>query len=134
VKIQCAIYRGGTSKPIFFLENDLPKDARKERSSRARSIWHTTKSPGVPKIAVVAPPAPYSTPKGQVEASQIDVVARMTALQKLHKAYAVTGAVCLGTAAKIDGTIVNEIYRRVQADNPPAVRIGSPDRDNSSGN
>jgi len=43
----------------------------------------TTKSPGVSKIAVVAPPAPYSTPKGQVEASQIDVVARMTALQKL---------------------------------------------------
>jgi 2-methylaconitate cis-trans-isomerase PrpF len=86
----------------------------------------TTKSPGVPKIAVVAPPAPYSTPKGQVDASQIDVIARMTALQKLHKAYAVTGAVCLGTAAKIHGTIVNEIYRKVQPDNPPAVRIGHP--------
>ena len=64
------------------------------------------------KIAVVAPPAPYSIPKGQLEASQIDVVARMTAVQKLHKAYAVTGAGCLGTAAKIDSTIVNEIYRR----------------------
>jgi 2-methylaconitate cis-trans-isomerase PrpF len=86
----------------------------------------TKKSPGVPKIAVVAPSAPYSTPKGQVEASQIDVVARMTALQKLHKAYAVTGAVCLGAAAKIEGTIVNEIYRKAQPDNPPAVRIGHP--------
>ena len=61
-----------------------------------------------------------------MEGSQIDVVARMTALQKLHKAYAVTGAVCLGTAAKIEGTIVNEIYREVQPDNPPAVRIGHP--------
>jgi methylitaconate Delta-isomerase len=86
----------------------------------------TTQSPGYPKIAVVAPPATYSTPKGQVEASQIDVVARMTALQKLHKAYAVTGAVCLGAAAKIHGTIVNEIYRNVQPENPPAVRIGHP--------
>jgi methylitaconate Delta-isomerase len=86
----------------------------------------TAKSPGVPKIAVVAPPAPYSTPKGQVEAHQIDVVARMTALQKLHKAYAVTGAVCLGAAAKIEGTIVNEIYRKVQPTNPSAVRIGHP--------
>ncbi len=86
----------------------------------------TGKSPGVPKIAVVAGPASYETPKGKVEASQVDVVARMTALQKLHKAYAVTGAVCLGTAAKIDGTIVNEIYRKVQPDNPPAVRIGHP--------
>ena len=86
----------------------------------------TAKSPGVPKIAVIAPPAAYKTSKGQVDASQIDVVARMTALQKLHKAYAVTGAVCLGAAAKIEGTIVNEIYREVQPDNPPAVRIGHP--------
>jgi hypothetical protein len=50
----------------------------------------------------------------------------MTALQKLHKAYAVTGAVCLGAAAKVEGTIVNEIYRKVQPENPPAVRIGHP--------
>jgi methylitaconate Delta-isomerase len=86
----------------------------------------TAKSPGVPKIAVVAGPGAYDTPKGKVDASQIDVVARMTGLQKLHKAYAVTGAVCLGAAAKIEGTIVHEIYRKVQPDNPPAVRIGHP--------
>jgi 2-methylaconitate cis-trans-isomerase PrpF len=30
------------------------------------------------------------------------------------------------TAAKIEGTIVNEIYRRVEPNNPPAVRIGHP--------
>jgi len=86
----------------------------------------TQKSPGVPKIALVSPPASYSTPEGKVEAAEVDIVARMTALQKLHKAYAVTGAVCLGAAAKIEGTIVNEIYRRVQPGNPPAVRIGHP--------
>jgi 2-methylaconitate cis-trans-isomerase PrpF len=86
----------------------------------------TRKSPGVPKIALVSPPTSYSTPKGKVEAAEVDIVARMTALQKLHKAYAVTGAVCLGAAAKIEGTIVNEIYRRVQPGNPPSVRIGHP--------
>jgi methylitaconate Delta-isomerase len=86
----------------------------------------TAKSPGVPKIAVVAGPGSYDTPKGRVAAEEVDVVARMTALQKLHKAYAVTGAVCLGTAAKIEGSIVHEIYRKVQPDNPPAVRIGHP--------
>lgn len=86
----------------------------------------TRNSPGVPKIALVSPPTAYRTPKGQVGAQQVDVVARMTALQKLHKAYAVTGAVCLGAAAKIDGTIVNELYRKAQPDNPPAVRIGHP--------
>jgi methylitaconate Delta-isomerase len=92
----------------------------------AKKAEATVKSPGVPKIAVVAPAASYGVPKGQVDASEIDIVARMTALQKLHKAYAVTGAVCLGAAAKIDGTIVNEIYRKAQPDNPPGVRIGHP--------
>ena len=86
----------------------------------------TQKSPGVPKIALVSPPTTYQTPKGKVEASDVDIIARMTALQKLHKAYAVTGAVCLGTAAKIEGTIVHEIYRQAQPANPPAVRIGHP--------
>ena len=86
----------------------------------------TQKSPGVPKIALISPPTSYRTPKGKVEASEVDIIARMTALQKLHKAYAVTGAVCLGTAAKTEGTIVNEIYRQVQPSNPPAVRIGHP--------
>lgn len=86
----------------------------------------TQKSPGVPKIALVTPPTTYRTPRGRVEASQVDLVARMTALQKLHKAYAVTGAVCLGAAAKIEGTVVNEIYRKARPDNPPAVRIGHP--------
>jgi len=71
----------------------------------------TRLSPGVPKIALVSPPCSYRIPKGTVESSEVDIIARMTALQKLHKAYAVTGAVCLGAAAKIEGTIVNEIFR-----------------------
>jgi 2-methylaconitate cis-trans-isomerase PrpF len=29
MKIPCASYRGGISKPIFFLESDLPKDSKK---------------------------------------------------------------------------------------------------------
>jgi 2-methylaconitate cis-trans-isomerase PrpF len=86
----------------------------------------TQKSPGVPKIALVSPPVSYGTPRGKVEAAEVDIVARMTALQKLHKAYAVTGAVCLGAAAKIEGTVVNEIYRKSQPGNPAAVRIGHP--------
>ena len=86
----------------------------------------TRKSPGVPKIALVSPPTSYQSPKGKVEASEVDIVARMTALQKLHKAYAVTGAVCLGTAAKVEGTSGNDIFRRAQPGNPSAVRIGHP--------
>ena len=86
----------------------------------------TRTSPGVPKIALVSPPTHYQTPKGPIKESEVDIIARMTALQKLHKAYAVTGAVCLGAAAKIEGTLVNEIFHKVQPNNPPMVRIGHP--------
>jgi 2-methylaconitate cis-trans-isomerase PrpF len=37
MKIPCAIYRGGTSKPIFFMENDLPKDPNVTRAALARA-------------------------------------------------------------------------------------------------
>ncbi len=92
--------------------------AKKEEATRL--------SPGVPKIALISPPTTYRTPKGTIDGSEVDIIARMTALQKLHKAYAVTGAVCLGTAAKIEGTVVHEIFREIQPGNPPAVRIGHP--------
>lgn len=92
--------------------------AKKEEATRL--------SPGVPKIALVSPRTTYRTPKGAVDASEVDIIARMTALQKLHKAYAVTGAVCLGAAAKIEGTVVNEIFLEVQPGDPPLVRIGHP--------
>ena len=124
--------KGNETLEEFAGNNDLLKKCEEIRSVVAEIMGIAKKedatrvSPGVPKIAVVSPPMSYQAPRGKVEASEIDVIARMTALQKLHKAYAVTGAVCLGAAAKIDGTIVNEIYRKVQPTNPPAVRIGHP--------
>lgn len=46
MKIPCAIYRGGTSKPIFFLENDLPKDSQK----RDKIVLEAFGSPDVRQI------------------------------------------------------------------------------------
>lgn len=92
----------------------------------ARASEATGKSPGVPKIAVIGHRASYRIPGGTIDASEIDITARMTALQKLHKAYAVTGAVCLGAAAKIKGTIVNEVFLEARPEDPAGVRIGHP--------
>lgn len=71
----------------------------------------TRLSPAVPKIAVIAPPKTFSRIKDKNRAAdeRIDLIAWMTALQKLHKSYAVTGGICTATAACIDGTVVNEI-------------------------
>lgn len=82
--------------------------------------------PAVPKVAFVATPQDYSTISStEVKASSIDLVARTKALAVLHKAYAVTGGICLATAALIEGTVVNEIVGK-QAKESNMVRVGHP--------
>jgi methylitaconate Delta-isomerase len=72
-----------------------------------------TKSPGFQRSPWLLFRQPTPLPKVRWKRHRLISVARMTAFQKLHKAYAVTRAVCLGAAAQIDGTIVNEIYHQV---------------------
>lgn len=83
-------------------------------------------SPAIPKIGVVAAPSDFQTISGgTVAASACDLVARTLALGVLHQAYAVTGGLCLSAAASIEGTVVNQVRRRV-ADADDTVRIGHP--------
>lgn len=65
----------------------------------------------VPKVAVVAPPARSSSSEGgdKNQGKRADIIAWMTALQRLHRTYAVTGGICLAAASCIPGTVVNEI-------------------------
>ena len=66
----------------------------------------TTTGPGVPKIALVAPPRAFTSLSGKpVAAEGVHLLARMTSLQKPHKAFAITGGVCLAVASRIPGTI-----------------------------
>ncbi|GAB4112666.1 MAG: 2-methylaconitate cis-trans isomerase PrpF family protein [Candidatus Caldatribacteriota bacterium] len=69
----------------------------------------TSKSPAYPKIGFVTTPKDYINPEGiSVKADDVDLVARLASMQKMHRAYMITGAVCTGAASKIKGTIVNE--------------------------
>jgi len=82
--------------------------------------------PAVPKVAFVVAAQDYTTITGsQVRAGDIDLVARTKALAVMHKAYAVTGGICVAAAALIPGTIVNEIVSE-QAKNSNIVRLGHP--------
>ncbi len=66
-------------------------------------------SPALPKVAVVAPPGPYRTPDGRlVEVSEADLSARVISMGRCHRAFALTAAMCLAVAARIDGTVVAE--------------------------
>ncbi len=110
-----------------FLDNcEIIRSVAAEILNIAPRSKATEESPGVPKVAVVAPPRSYAIPFGAVHAENIGITARMTALQRLHKAYAVTGAVCLGVAAKVPGTVVHELTQEAPSHDGPTVRIGHP--------
>jgi 2-methylaconitate cis-trans-isomerase PrpF len=82
--------------------------------------------PAVPKVAIVAPPQSYETSTGKrIGAGDCDLVARTKAFAAMHKAYAVTGGLCLSTAAMIEGTVVHEIANP-GAQKAGVIRIGHP--------
>jgi hypothetical protein len=83
-------------------------------------------SPAVPKVAFVAPPQDYATSTGKIiAAADCDLLARTKALAVMHKAYAVTGGICAGAAALIEGTVVNEVVG-ARAKTTGVVRLGHP--------
>ncbi|KPZ66087.1 3-methylitaconate isomerase [Pseudoalteromonas sp. P1-16-1b] len=61
-----------------------------------------------PKVAFVAAPHNYTSSSGkQVNASDIDLLVRAMSMGKLHHAMMGTAAVAIGTAAAVEGTLVN---------------------------
>jgi len=83
----------------------------------------TAKRPATPKISFVAPPAAYTASSGaQVAASEIDCLARIVSMGKLHHAFTGTGSVSVAVAAALPGSIVNQAVGRV----PEQTRMGHP--------
>ncbi len=71
------------------------------------------KSPAVPKMTIVTAPCDYIATSGKaINKDRIDIVGRMMSMQKAHKTYAGTGALCTAAAAAIKGSIVNRLIRK----------------------
>lgn len=67
-------------------------------------------SKAVPKIIVVAPPQNYHTSNGrEVNADAVNLVARAMSMQRAHKAYPITGAICTAVAVLMEGTVPWEV-------------------------
>jgi len=80
----------------------------------------------VPRIAFVSAPQPYTDLNGtQIDSSEIDLVARIISMGVLHKAMAVTGAIPTAGAARVRGTIVDEILVHGALEKK-FVRLGHP--------
>lgn len=69
-------------------------------------------SPAVPQFALVSDPQSFDTSVDtRVDAADVDVTARIVTSGTPHHAYAVTGAMCLAAAARLPGTVPNEVSR-----------------------
>jgi 2-methylaconitate cis-trans-isomerase PrpF len=84
-------------------------------------------SPYVPFFVLVSPPSDYVdfTTGQTVKGEGVDFVARLLFMLRTHKAYAVTGTVCTGAAAKIPGTVVYQVARP-ESRRASMTRIGHP--------
>lgn len=86
------------------------------------------KSPAFPMIAFVSPAADYKdfTTGKQILGEEVDFVSRLMFMQIMHKTYAGTGTICTGAAARIKGTVVNEVMLEKDMGNTSVLRIGHP--------
>lgn len=55
----------------------------------------------------------------------MDLVARLCSMQKMHRAYMVTGGVCTGAASKIEGAVVWQMMSE-EARKRDVLNIGHP--------
>ena len=85
----------------------------------------TANSPAVPKVGFVNVPTSFTDISGkQVDASEMDICARVISVFKCHKACPLTSASSISVAAFVPGTIVNEAMGKTITDG--MVRIGHP--------
>ena len=86
----------------------------------------THKSPGLPKVACVAPPAAYRTSGGDaIMAEDHDLHSRLLSMQTAHRSYAGAGAISTAVAALLPGTIVHACAAKHHGE-PDIVRIAHP--------
>lgn len=86
----------------------------------------TEKCPYAPFFAVVSPSESYHTFDGKdIAKEDVDIVSRLLFMQKMHKTHPVTGTVCMSAAARVPGSIVNQVLSE-RGKNNRKIIIGHP--------
>lgn len=80
-------------------------------------------SMGNPKIGIVAPPAKSTSLDGTaLDPDHMDITARIVSMGQVHRVLPLTGAMCLGVACRIPGSVPNQVCREQTGD----IRIANP--------
>lgn len=118
----------GTETPKEFDSNTAAiqrlEAIRKKARELSPLLQQARRTPG---IACVNGPTSYvnHVTMEVVNADEVDFVSRYLFMGILHKAYPGSGTVCTGVAARIPGTIVNEVIPK-KAREKEVIRIGHP--------
>lgn len=89
----------------------------------ASAAQATALSPNIPRVMMVAAPRDYETISGQlIRKGDVDIIVRQMAMQRPHRALAVTGAVCAAVASTVEGSLPWKIAGAAGGD----LRIGHP--------
>lgn len=85
-------------------------------------------SPAFPMVAFVSEAQEYKdfTTGRVISEESLDFVSRLMFMQVMHKTYAGTGTICTGSAARIKGTIVNEVMEAKGKGKNQILNIGHP--------
>ena len=124
----------GTESPLRIEESDLLMRhlaaIRIEASLRmgiANNAENAAKRSAIPFVAVVAPSSNSNTLSGDTtSADLVDFVARAISNGQPHRALPLGVSMCMATAARIDGSIVNQVCQLRARTSGFALRIGMP--------
>lgn len=88
--------------------------------------------PSIPKIALVAAPKNYVTTSGKtIQAHEVDIIARMVSMGKVHRTFAGSGLYNLAAMVLLEGTIPNDCAKKGSLHSTEGtrqvIRIGHPD-------
>jgi 2-methylaconitate cis-trans-isomerase PrpF len=86
----------------------------------------TATSPGLPKVAFVAPAQAYRNSEGRhLSEEEHDLQGRLMSMQTAHRSYGGAAAICTAVAAQVSGTLVHSCRGDV-SDDQELVRIAHP--------
>jgi hypothetical protein len=112
-------------------EIDREPAVREKLEALRRKVGARTGIPvsqSVPKISFVAPPREYRTAAGQqIQGASVGLLARVMAMGKMHKAFAITAGIPAAIAAVLPGSVVNRVIETSVAPSGSAdIVIGHP--------
>lgn len=98
------------------------------RSGMETSLQDAKQAPAVPKVAIVSKPQDYVASTGErIRAEEVDIVAKMLSMGRVHRTFAGSGLYNLAAAVLLPGTIPNQLAAKKKTNGTQIVRIGHPE-------